>query len=228
MENYLEVLKSVKLFQGIDEKDLEKVVKCLGGRTKKFLKDEEIFSVGDKISDIGIILSGEIQILKEDYLGNRNILTSLKAGEIFAEAFVSSGLTKIPVTVLGKTKGEVLYINYQQILNPCSATCNFCNILTKNMLQLLARKNIILTEKIDILSKRTTREKILAYLESVSMTLQDKKGEDLKLFFIDYNRQELADYLNVDRSALSREISKLSKEDGIEIFGRTGQFVEKK
>lgn len=210
MVNYYPVLKKVMLFDGIDEADIGSLLKCLSANEKKFNKGDIIYMDGDTILHVGIVLSGKVQIIKEDYFGNRTIMTEIGEGEIFGEVFACSKTDKIPVTVVSATNSVVLFVNYRHVITVCSSSCEFHLKLIENMLGILARKNFMLNHKIDCLSKRTTRERILTYL-----SFQSKKAKS-NSFTIPFNRQELADYLCVDRSAMSSELGKMRDEGMVE------------
>ncbi len=206
MIEYLDILKSVALFEQINDNDLEALVSCLGAKVSHYGKNRTIFMYGENNSNFGIILSGNVQIIKEDYYGNRSILAGLSKGMLFGEVFAFAGIKKLPVSVITTTESNILLIDYRKLISPCSQACSFHSILIYNMLHIVASKNILLSQKIEVLSKRTTREKLLAYLQSEAQ----KSGNNR--FTILFNRQELADYLSVDRSAMSAELSKLKKE----------------
>lgn len=217
MKKYFEVLQSVVLFENIDPDDYEKMLGCLNAQFSLYKKDSIIFLTEDTISSLGIVLSGAVQVVKEDYLGNRTILTELTAGEIFGEVFACAGVTKSPVTVLTVTGCEVLFIDYKKVITTCSSGCVFHARLIENMLKLLAGKNLMLNQKIEFLSKRTTREKLLSYF-----SVQRERAES-DSFTIPFTRHELADFLCVDRSALSRELGKM-RDEGLLAF--KGNFFE--
>ncbi|MFZ2538525.1 MAG: Crp/Fnr family transcriptional regulator [Oscillospiraceae bacterium] len=206
LKKHLDVLKSVSLFDRINGNELESILKCLHSEVKTYKKDRMVFMAGDKISSIGIVLSGQVQVIKEDIMGNRAILTELCSGEIFGETFVCAGILTIPVTVLAVGDCEIMFIDYKQIITTCSSACIFHTDLIENMLKLIASKSMFLNQKIDILSKRSTREKLLSYF-----LIQMEKSKS-KHFTIPFSREELADFLCVDRSALSRELSKMRDE----------------
>ncbi|MGL4392926.1 MAG: Crp/Fnr family transcriptional regulator [Fusobacteriaceae bacterium] len=219
MKTYLKTLRGVFLFNEMPDEDILKIITCLNGHVKNFERDEEIFMQGEKISEIGIILEGEVYVNKDDFFGNRNIITQISPAGIFGEAFVLANISKIPVTVTSKTPSKILFINFKKVFSGCSSSCNFCSTMINNMLQSIAKKNVILNEKLEILSKRTTREKIISYLETQAI----KSGA--KNFVIPFSRQELADFLNVDRSALSRELSKLKSEGLINFEGEKFSLI---
>lgn len=206
----MEILDKVELFNGIKQSELNLLLKCLSGERKKFNKNETIYMMEEKIEKIGIVLLGGVQVLKEDYDGNRNIIGNLGPAELFGESFAFTNSKRSPVTVQTREKSEILFISPENIVSPCPKACNFHNQLIYNMLNILAIKNVGLNEKIEVLTKKTTREKILSFLYSKGL---NKTGKEIK---IDFNRQELADYLSVNRSALSAELSNMRKDGLIE------------
>ncbi|ABN51275.1 MAG TPA: Crp/Fnr family transcriptional regulator [Hungateiclostridium thermocellum] len=206
MKKYLDVLKKVNLFKGIDESDLLSLLACLSSKLEHYKKNEIVFMSGEAINSFGIVLSGEVQIVQEDYYGNRSILARIGVGNLFAESFACAQIEALPVSVITTTESDLLFIDCRKLAKPCATACAFHSRLIQNMLHITAMKNISLTQKIEFISKRTTREKLLAYLSSEAQ----KAGSNR--FSIPFNRQELADYLSVDRSAMSAELSKLRKE----------------
>lgn len=219
IEDYIEVLKPIILFENIEEKDLKNILECIDAKIKSYKKGGIILDVEDKINSIGVILNGEIQIIKEDYYGNRNIMAHLGQGDIFGEVFVCGEIEKIPVTVKTDSGCKILFLNYKKILEICSSTCPYHSSLIRNMLKLLSRKNMLLNEKIEFLSKRSIREKLLSFFEA-----QVEKNKNKK-FKINFSRGELADFLCVDRSAMSRELSKMKDEKIIKIDKNNFQIL---
>ena len=165
-----------------------------------------ILSEGSPAKYVGIVLSGSAQIVQVDYYGNRNILSEIEPSQVFAEAFACAEVRSIPVTVIANEPCEIMLIDCSHILHTCSNHCGFHQQLIYNLMKDLASKTLLFHQRIEITSKRTTREKLLTYL-----MLQAKKA-DSNSFDIPFDRQELADFLEVDRSGLSAEISKLRKE----------------
>lgn len=207
MKKHLELLKKVSIFESIDENQLEVLLQCLGAKVQQYSKNDFILLVDSKISSVGIILSGSAQIIKEDIMGNRTIMSELSECDLFGETFACANINLSPVTVLATTGCEVLYIQFNRLVTPCSSACNFHSTLVRNMLQLIAQKNIMLNSKIDMLSCRTTREKLMAYFSA-----QIKKNGS-NTFKIPFSRDELADFLCVNRSALSRELCNMRDEN---------------
>lgn len=162
---------------------------------------------GDTTRTVGIALSGRILIIKDDFWGNRTILSEIHSGELFGESFPdTASQPSSPVSALAAEKAEVLLIDYAKIITTCSSNCFFHNRVIVNLISILTKKSVSLTHKIACVTKKTTREKLLFYLSSQT---SQAKG---KAFTISFNRQELADYLAVDRSAMSNELSKMRNE----------------
>lgn len=211
MKDLYNFLSGVPLFHGIAPDELSGMLKCLNAREASYKKQDIILLEGQPVSSVGIVLSGKVQIIKEDFDGSRNIMSDIGKGNLFAEAYSCVKTESLPVTVLSVTDSEILFVDYMKIISVCSSACKFHTRLIENMMRILASKNILLNRKIEHISKRTTREKLLAYLSDQAA----KSGK--REFDIPYNRQELADYLCVDRSAMSNELCKL-QDDGILVF----------
>ena len=212
MKKYFEIVKSplagtgISLFEGIDYIDFERIFNCLSAKTAYYIKDDVILLCGDEVNSVGLVLSGSVKVIKEDVNGNITIITELSAPEIFGEVFACIGISQSPVTVLAAEETEILFIDYKRIITSCTAACPFHTKLIENMLKLMAKKSLMLNQKIEILSKRTTREKLLCFF--------DMQKSNAKEFTIPYTREELARYLCVDRSAMSNELCKM-RDDGL-------------
>lgn len=211
MKNFLAALKTVNLFSGINESELQPLLSCLSAKVTHYEKGNNVFSSGESIEYFGIVLSGEVLVVQDDYYGNRSILDKIGAGNQFGESFACAEIKKIPVSVITTTESDLLFIDYRKLTVPCTKACTFHNKLVQNLLNIISLKNIALTQKIEFTSKRTTREKLLAYLST------EAKKAGSSRFSIPFNRQELADYLAVERSAMSAELSKL-RDDGLLTF----------
>ena len=210
MKKFLKILKKCPLFDGIDDDDLLRMLHCLGARVENFDKKYTILAEGSAAKYIGIVLSGSAQILQFDYYGNKSILSNIEPSEVFGEAFACAEMPYIPVTVIANEPSEIMLINSSHILHTCENNCGFHQKLIFNLMKDLAKKTILFHERIDITSKRTTREKLMTYL-----ALMAKKANS-NSFTIPFDRQELADYLEADRSGLCAEISKLRREGILE------------
>ncbi len=204
MKKIFEAAKSSPLFSGIAFSDFERMLNCLSAKTADYMKGDVILLSGDTVNFVGLVLSGSVQVIKEDMDGRITILTELGVSELFGEVFACADIAQSPVTVLAAESTEILRMDYKKIITSCTSACPFHAKLIENMLKLVARKNLMLNQKIEILSKRTTREKLLAYF--------DMQRGMAKKFTIPYNREELAHYLCVDRSAMSNELCKMRDE----------------
>ena len=169
-------------------------------------KRRPIFSAGQPARYLGVVLEGAVQILQEDYFGGRAILGAAGPGDLFGEAFACAGAASLPVTVLASESGSLLLLDCRRVTGPCEKGCAVHQRLVLNLLQVMAQKNLAFHQKLQILSRRTTREKLLAYLD-----LQARQHQSAS-FFIPFDRQALADYLGVERSGLSSEIGRLKAE----------------
>ena len=207
MENFIDSLHNCRLFSSIDTTHISAMLGCLGAERKSVKKGISIFSCGDKADKFGIVLSGKVQIVRFDYYGNRSIVTEIVPSHLFGEVYACSGASVIPVDIVAEEDCEVLLINAGRIINTCTSACEFHHRVIFNLLKIVADRSLVLGQKINIVSRRTTREKLLAYLDTVA------KQTGKSTFTIPYNRQALADYLDVDRSGLSAEISKLCREN---------------
>jgi CRP-like cAMP-binding protein len=185
---------------------------CLGARVMSFDKKYTVFTEGTAAKYIGIVLSGSVQVQHFDCFGNRSILAEIDAGGMFAEEFAAAGVESIPVSVVANEPSEVMLIDCSHILHTCRNNCGFHQKLIYNLMKGLAEKTISFHRRIEITSKRSTREKLLAYLAYWAQ--RTGKNE----FDINFDRQELADYLEVERSGLSAEIGKLKKEGIIDSY----------
>lgn len=210
MEKFLEILKSCPLFAGIADDNLLRMLTCFGARVMSVDKKYTILMEGKTAKYIGIMLSGSAQIIQVDYYGNRSILSNVVAGEVFAEAFACAEIAALPVTVVASERSEVMLIDSTHILHTCENNCGFHQQLIFNLMKDIATKTLQFHQKIEITSKRTTREKLMTYL------LMQAKRAGSSTFTIPFDRQELADYLEVERSGLSAEISKLRAEGVLE------------
>ena len=205
-KNY-EILKLVGLFKGIEETDLEPLLVCINARTQNLNKGEIILLAGDQPKFVGIVLSGQLHIIREDYDGNRSLIALLTPGDIFAEALCCAVVSESPVTVVTASDSVIMKLSFSRLLRICPNSCLFHRKLIGNLLELIAAKNLFLQSRMEILSLKSVRAKVLLYLESCAA----KQGKNIR---IPFNREEMADFLCVERSALSHELMKMKK-DGL-------------
>ncbi|KXL52379.1 transcriptional activator FtrB [Anaerotignum neopropionicum] len=204
--NYISIIKNSQLFSGIESNDIQSLIGCLSAKEKKFDKNEVIFHQGEAIDYMGLVLSGCVHIVKEDFWGNRTILSDITPSQMFGESFACANKQDLTVSAIAVEATTVLFLDIKRILTTCSSTCLFHAHLIRNLISVLAGKNLMLTGKIEHITKRSTQEKLLSYLSAESI----KAGS--AMFEIPFNRQQLAEYLAVDRSAMSIELSRLQKE----------------
>ena len=202
----MEILKKCPLFESIEDENLLRMLTCLGAKISLFDKKFTIFSEGTPAKYIGIVLSGEVQISTSDYFGNRSIISNATPGDIFAEAFACAEMNSIPVSAVATEASEIMLIRADHILHTCENHCVYHQQLIFNLMKDLAAKTLLFHRRIEITSGRTTREKLMTYL------MQRATDAGASSFEIPFDRQELADYLEVDRSGLSVEIGKLKRE----------------
>lgn len=207
-------LSTSALFRGIARQDLAALLLCLSAEKRTYEKGSFVFWEGQAARHVGIVASGAVHVLREDYRGNRTLLSSIGPGELFGEAFACAGTQSLPVSVMAATQTEVLLVDCRKIMCTCPSTCVFHQRVIENLLSILAQKSVAQNERLGILSQRTTREKVLAYLAE-----QAQKAGSSR-FTIPFSRQELADYLCVERSAMSAELSRMRHDGLIEVNKR--------
>lgn len=211
MKKYLKLLKRSKLFYGITEEEIASMLECLSATSQCYQKGEYVFRREERISAVAMLLEGGVHIQKEDYWGNLSILNKISEGEIFGEVYAALGGEEILNNAVAVKPSVVLFLDMNRILTMCPSSCRFHGQLIRNLLSVIASKNKMLTQKLEHMSRRTTREKLLSYLSEQSL----RAG--CASFDIPFNRQQLADFLSVDRSAMSGELCKM-RDEGILSF----------
>ena len=205
--------KGSTLFAGIEEESLRRLCTCLSAYERTYPQDSFVFRAGDEVRNVYFILSGRVHIVDEDFWGNRTIIETMVADTLFGEAYVFSGAKSHLVSVMAAEDSVILEMSPQNLFTTCSKECGCHAKLVRNTLGIVSRKVVRLTEKMGHIIRRTLREKLLSYLSRCAR--REKKKE----FEIPYSRQQLADYLCVDRSALSHELSRLQRE-GVLCYNR--------
>ena len=199
------------IFEGIEEEDIKKMLKCFDAKTRTFKKDRTIVTNIINIKMIGIILEGTANVERYDYNGNRSIIEKLEKNSVFGEVFSRLGSD---ISVIATSDCEVLFIEYEHLIKRCKKGCIYHSILTNNVLQLLSKKIVDLNKRLEILSKRTIRDKLLSYFELLA------NDSPKRSFHLPFTYTDLADYLSIDRSAMMREIKNLKEEGFIETNGK--------
>ena len=218
MKKYFDVISRSDLFSGINPEMIPAMLDCMGVTTQEVKKNQIIFEEGEPAKYVGLVLSGEVQMVRDDFYGNRSIIMHMEPSDLFAETFACAGLEHMPASIVASENGEVMFIDCKRILTVCSNACEFHNRLIQNLLRIVATKNISFDKKIDITSQKSTRDKLLTFLN------HEAKKANSNEFIISYDRQELADYLGVERSAMSSELSKLKK-DGLIDYNKNNFII---
>ncbi len=203
-------LQTLPLFAGIQPGELSALLACLSPLEKSYGRGELVLREGEPVQAVGILRSGSLLVLKEDFSGNRNILTQLGPGELFAETLAFARVQASPLTVLAAADSRALFFDSRRLLTSCASACAFHRRLIENLLCILAGKNLLLSQKIEHISRRGIRERLLSYLYSQARAAGGPE------FAIPFDRQGLADYLCVERSALSAALGKLRDEGVLE------------
>jgi len=219
MENSLKSIENTPLFKGIKNDVIKELLGYFSVGIKEYKRGEFIYSVGECATNMGLVLTGSVHIIKEDFWGNRDILAEVGVGGLFAENYAFLANVSLEVSVITIEQTEILFLDVRKLISDATGSRENNLILIKNLLSILAQKNLMLTRKMEYLSQRTTREKLLSYLSAESLRQKSSK------FTIPFNRQQLADYLSVDRSALSAALGKL-RDEGILEFSKN-KFVFK-
>ena len=191
-----------------DKKNFIKIFKhdCNRVQTKKFIKGETVTTYIEKRNQICIVLSGEVDLIRYDFNGNKTIIGHFVDDDIFGEVFFPAN-TNNELFAIARKNSEILFFTYDTLFTKCRRNCDFHKTLTSSLSELFLSKIVELNLRIEILTKRNTRSKILSYFEILS------KGSLRKTFTLPYSYTDLADFLSVDRSAMMREL-KLLKDEG--------------
>ena len=206
MEKNLEKIKKSPLFLNITNEELEKMLKCFGATIKQFEQGDMIIRQGDVVSKIYMILEGIVNIEKDSYWGRRIIIQKLSDFDNIALCLAATNNAESSISAVCDKKTKVLVLNFNKCTTMCTNACNHHSSLIQNMFKILSKENMELLEKIENISQKSIRDKLLTFLSNES--LKNKSNT----FEIHFNRQELADYLNIDRSAMCFEMSKLKSE----------------
>lgn len=206
MKEFLPVIRSSSLFSGISETELTAMLSCLETREERFPKDTFLLRTGDTAESIGLVLSGSVLVVQEDIWGNRNILSKAGPGQTFAAAYACAPGSLLNVSVLAETPVTAMFLNVKRVLNVCPSACEHHSRIIRNLLGELAEKNLRFGEKLAHMGQRTTRAKLMSYFSAEAQRLGSYE------FDIPFSRQQLADYLAVERSGLSLELGKMRSE----------------
>ena len=207
MQKYLPILRSCPFFNGMRDDEILSILHCVQASTVTRPRGAYILRAGDTTEVMGLVLSGSVLILQEDLWGHRNILSKCTAGDFFGEPYAATSGAVLNVNAVAEDDCELLFLNVKRLLMSCPTACDHHQKLIRNLVSVLANRLLVFNDKITHVSKRSTREKLLSYLSTESVRQASLS------FDIPFDRQQLADYLCVDRAAMSVELSKLQKED---------------
>lgn len=210
MEKYIPILKRTQLFSGVGEEEIGAMLNCLQARLCTYKKGEYVLRQGEHLDKILVLVGGKLHIQRDDYWGNRSIINMVSVGEMFGEAYVAPESGTLMNDVLAVEDSAVIFFDVKRIITVCSAACRFHSMVVQNLFFAISEKNRKLVQKLTFMTKRTTREKLIAYLS------EEAKRQNSSEFSIPFNRQQLADFLSVDRSAMSNELCKMRDEGLIE------------
>lgn len=206
MKNYIPVLKRTKLFAGVAEEEIGAMLSCLDARLHEYKKGEYVLRQGEHMSFITVLVDGELHIQRDDYWGNRAIINPIAVGEMFGEAYIAPESGALLNDVVAVEDSAVIFFDIRRIITVCSSACRFHSMVVQNLFFAISEKNRKLVQKLGHMSKRSTREKLISYLS------EESKRQNSARFTIPFNRQQLADFLSVDRSAMSNELCKMRDE----------------
>ena len=206
MKKHFPTIRSARLFSGVSEDELSAMLSCLAPREVSFPKGAFVLRAGDTARAIGLVLSGDVLVVQEDIWGNRNLRSKLGPGQTFAVAFACAPGSVLDVSVMAEGPVTVLFFDVRRILDICPSACGHHGRIVRNLLGELAEKDLRLGEKLTHMGQRTTRAKLLSYFSAEAQRAGSYE------FDVPFSRQQLADYLAVDRSGLSLELGKLRRE----------------
>lgn len=208
------------IFDKIDRQDMQPLLRCLNSREAAYEKGSFVSLNGEILRSIGVVLEGKIQMIKEDHWGNKSIFAMMNESEVFGESFIFSRTAASTVSFYAPAKCKVLYLSFDAVLHTCSKSCSFHQQLIENIVTLIAKKNLQFIDKLEITSKMSLREKILTYLS------QQAQSAGTSYFTVPMGRIELADYLCVNRSALTRELGNMQQEGLIDYDRNTFRLLK--
>jgi len=206
LEKYLSVLHISPFFVGLEDNEILAILHCMNASIASKSQGSYIFRAGESTEVMGLVVSGSILIIQEDLWGHRNILSKCHTGDFFGETYAAKHGAILNISVVANEDCEILFLNINRLLVTCPTACDHHQKLIRNLVSVLANKILAFNDKITHISKRSTRDKLLSYLSAESV-----KQASLS-FDIPFDRQQLADFLCVERAAMSVEISKLQKE----------------
>lgn len=211
MERYINSLKRTQLFSGVSDNEISAMLNCLQAKMLGYKKGEYVFREGEPVNQITVLVDGKLLVQRDDFWGNRSIVNVIQVGEMFGEAYISPDSGAILNDVIAEEDSVVIFFDISRILTVCPSACRFHSMIIQNLFFTISEKNKKLVQKIGHMSNRSTRTKLLSYLS------EEAKRQNKSTFNIPFNRQQLADFLSVDRSAMSNELCKM-RDEGLILF----------
>ena len=205
-------MESISIFKNLDNNNIDKLLKCFEARERSFNKDSIIMTSLGNNSTVGIITKGKAELIRNDYYGNRTILETLEKGDIFGDVFSNYNIDELSIMAAEST--DVVFIEYYKLTQSCSKKDHNHSKVLENTMQILSDKVVSSNERVEILAKRTIRDKLLAYFELLA------KKNLSRRFELPFTYTDLADYLGVDRSAMQRELKNLKEDEFIKTKGK--------
>lgn len=213
MEKFLPVLKKSQLFSGVNENDIASMLGCLNAEIRQYKKGEYVFNQGEHIDKICLLADGSLHVQRDDYWGNRSIISRICIGEMFGEAYLAPESGAVINDLIATDDSTVIFFDAKRVITTCSNACRFHAMVAQNLFFAISEKNRSLVQKLSHMSQRSTREKLISYLSE-----QANKSHS-NSFSIPFNRQQLADFLSVDRSAMSNDLCKM-RDEGLLTFDK--------
>lgn len=213
MEEYIPILKRTQLFSGVVDTEISAMLGCLHAKLQNCKKGEYVFKQGEHMENITVLVEGKLLIQNDDFWGNRSIIHMIESGEMFGEAYVAPESGAVLNDVIAVEDSVIILFDVGRILTVCSSACKFHSMVVKNLFFAISEKNRKLVQKLGHMSKRSTRAKLISYLS------EEARRQNSATFTIPFNRQQLADFLSVDRSAMSNELCKM-RDEGLLLFDK--------
>ena len=214
MKKYISILKRTTLFAGVGEDEISSMLGCLQAKLSIYKKGQYVFRQGEHLSSLAVLVEGSLHIQREDYWGNRSIINDIGIGELVGEAYIAPDSGPLPNDVVAVEDSVVIFFDVKRVLTVCSSACRFHSMVVQNLFFAISEKNRKLVQKLGHMEKRSTREKLISYLS------EEARRQNSGTFTIPFNRQQLADFLSVDRSAMSNELCKM-RDDGLLTFEKS-------
>lgn len=216
-----QTILQAKIFKYINEREIEALLKCIDNHRKTFDRGQLIFGEGEPTAYMGLVIAGSVVIERSDFWGNNTVIGIVKAGDVFAETYAILPDEPLMINVYANEPCEILFLKARDLFKTCDRACNFHQQLIINLIQLASRKNLNLSRKVLHTGPKTIRARLLSFFS------QWVKKEKSLSFTISYNRQQMADYLSVDRSAMSNELSKMQREGIIRFKKNKFKIIDK-